>query len=216
MARIEADKRKQGGPQVTDPPAGRPRPKARTRFAIFCSAAEMRAVETLHEGSGRAPPPRRGDTPERVRQTDRRARRPGQRRGAGAQRAPLGSADQTRRGAEGAHRPSSRNRSRALEKRHVKLEEATSMAHAGLRHLLLTRRRRRLPQRPKLGGCPRRASTVAPRAQVNESRDQDRCFFRGAGLSRWEERPAGGRTAGTTGRPGNRLPPGAMTRLRVE
>lgn len=150
MARIETDKRKQGGPQVTDPPAGEAPPESLDKVRDILFGGQMRAVETrmqgLEERLRREHETLRSEFAKRIGELDAQVR--GEVQGLNERLA----AERTKRVEElKALTAELKESLRALEKRHVKLEEATSMADAGLRDLLLHQAKEATTELTKLG-----------------------------------------------------------------
>ncbi|HEX6106777.1 MAG TPA: hypothetical protein VFZ26_14410 [Gemmatimonadales bacterium] len=151
MPRTESDKRKSGGLQVAEPPAApEPQPESLDKVRDILFGSQMRAVETRLQG-----------LEERIRQEHE------------VMRADFGKQTESldafirsevqllteRLAAERAKRTEElkslaaeiKEALRALEKRHVKLEEATSMADAALRDQLLMQSTSAAAELAKLG-----------------------------------------------------------------
>ncbi len=136
MARNENDKRKAGGVQVADPPAVEAQPESLDKVRDILFGGQMRAVESrlqgLEERLRREQDTLRTDLGKQLGELDSFARHEFQ---ALADRLAAERAKRTEDlkslGAE------LKEALRALEKRHAKLEDSTSMADAGLRDQLL-------------------------------------------------------------------------------
>jgi SMC interacting uncharacterized protein involved in chromosome segregation len=150
MARNDSDKRKQGGLQVADPPAGEPPPESLDKVRDILFGGQMRAVETRMQGMEERlrheQEALRSDFAKRVGELDAQIR--GEVQGLNDRL----TAERAKRAEELKSLAAELKESlRALEKRHVKLEEATSMADAGLRDLLLHQAKEATTELTKLG-----------------------------------------------------------------
>jgi hypothetical protein len=141
MPRTDSDKRKSGGLQVAEPPApapaaAEPQPESLDKVRDILFGGQMRAVETrlqgLEERLRREHETLRADFAKQIESLDAFIR---------SEVHLLGerlAAERTKRGEElKALAAEIKEAIRALEKRHVKLEEATNLADAGLRDQLL-------------------------------------------------------------------------------
>ena len=136
MARNDNDRRKAGGVQVADPPAVEAQPESLDKVRDILFGGQMRAVESrlqgLEERLRREQDTLRTDLGKQLGELDSFARHEFQ---ALAERLAAERAKRTEElkslGAE------LKEALRALEKRHAKLEDSTSMADAGLRDQLL-------------------------------------------------------------------------------
>lgn len=136
MARNDNDKRKAGGVQVADPPAAEAPPESLDKVRDILFGGQMRAVESrlqgLEERLRREQDTLRADLGKQLGELDSFARHEFQTL---AERLAAERAKRTEElkslGAE------LKEALRALEKRHAKLEDSTSMADAGLRDQLL-------------------------------------------------------------------------------
>jgi hypothetical protein len=136
MARNDGDKRKAGGLQVAEPPAAEVQPESLDKVRDILFGSQMRAVETrlqgLEERLRREHETLRDDFTKQVESLDAFIRNESQ---VLAERLV---AERTKRVEELKSLAAEiKEAIRALEKRHVKLEEATNMADAGLRDQLL-------------------------------------------------------------------------------
>ena len=136
MARNDNERRKAGGVQVADPPAVEAQPESLDKVRDILFGGQMRAVESrlqgLEERLRREQDTLRNDLGKQLGELDGFARHEFQ---ALAERLAAERAKRTEElkslGAE------LKEALRALEKRHAKLEDSTSMADAGLRDQLL-------------------------------------------------------------------------------
>jgi hypothetical protein len=136
MARNDNDKRKSGGVQVADPPAADAQPESLDKVRDILFGGQMRAVESrlqgLEERLRAEHEALRSDFAKQVESLDAFIRSEAQL---------LGERLAAERGKRTEELKSLaaeiKEALRALEKRHVKLEEATNMADAGLRDQLL-------------------------------------------------------------------------------
>jgi DNA repair exonuclease SbcCD ATPase subunit len=136
MSRSEPDKRKSGGVQVAESPAAEPQPESLDKVRDILFGSQMRAVDTrlqgLEERLREEHETLRADFSKQVESLDGYIRSEVQ---VLTERL---AAERTRRTEEMKSLAAEIKESlRALEKRHVKLEEATSMADAALRDQLL-------------------------------------------------------------------------------
>ena len=136
MVRNGNDKRKSGGQQVADGPDVEAQPESLDKVRDILFGGQMRAVETrlqgLEERLRREHETLRADFAKQIAELDSYARSEAQ---ALAERL---AAERTKRTDELKSLAAEIKESlRGLEKRHVKLEESTSMADAGLRDQLL-------------------------------------------------------------------------------
>jgi DNA repair exonuclease SbcCD ATPase subunit len=136
MARSESDKRKMGGLDVAEPPMPEAQPESLDKVRDILFGSQMRAVDTrlqgLEERLRREHEALKSDFSKQVESLDALIRSEAQ---ALTERL---SAERTKRTEELKSLAAEiKEAIRALEKRHVKLEEATSMADAGLRDQLL-------------------------------------------------------------------------------
>jgi hypothetical protein len=150
MARNDGDKRKAGGLQVAEPPAAEAQPESLDKVRDILFGSQMRAVETrlqgLEERLRREHETLRDDFSKQVESLDALIRSETQ---ALAERLV---AERTKRVEELKSLAGEiKEALRALEKRHVKLEEATSMADAGLRDQLLMQSTAAASELAKLG-----------------------------------------------------------------
>jgi hypothetical protein len=136
MARNENDKRKSGGTQVAEVPADEAQPESLDKVRDILFGSQMRAVETrlqgLEERLRREHEAMRADFARQVESLDGFIRSETQ---ALSERL---AAERTKRGEEiKALAAEIKETIRALERRHVKLEEAANLADAALRDQLL-------------------------------------------------------------------------------
>jgi DNA repair exonuclease SbcCD ATPase subunit len=136
MARIEDDTRKAAGLQVAEPPAAESQPESLDKVRDILFGSQMRAVETrlqgLEERLRREHESLRDDFTRQVEALDALIRTETQ---SLTERV---AAERTKRVEElKALAADMKETVRALEKRHVSLEEAANMADAGLRDQLL-------------------------------------------------------------------------------
>ena len=132
MARTESDKRKSGGVQVAEPrpPPPTPSPRASTRFATSCSGARCArsrpGSRASRSGSAQEHEALRADFAKQVESLDAFIRSEVQVLGERL------AAERTKRTEELKSLAAEiKEAIRALEKRHVKLEEAANLADAG-------------------------------------------------------------------------------------
>jgi DNA repair exonuclease SbcCD ATPase subunit len=150
MARNDGDKRKAGGLQVAEPPAAEAQPESLDKVRDILFGSQMRAVETrlqgLEERLRGEHEALRDDFSKQVESLDAFIRSEAQ---VLAERLV---AERTKRVEELKSLAAEiKEAIRALEKRHVKLEEATSMADAGLRDQLLMQSTAAASELAKLG-----------------------------------------------------------------
>jgi len=150
MARNDNDKRKAGGLDVAEPPMAEAQPESLDKVRDILFGGQMRAVETrlqgLEERLRREHEAMKADFSKQVESLDAMIRSEAQ---ILAER--LG-AERTKRTEELKSLAAEiKEAIRALEKRHVKLEEATNMADAGLRDQLLMQSKAAATELAKLG-----------------------------------------------------------------
>jgi hypothetical protein len=150
MARNENDKRKSGGTQVADPPADEAQPESLDKVRDILFGSQMRAVETrlqgLEERLRREHEATRADFARQVESLDGFIRSEVQALGERL------SAERTKRTEEIKGLAAEiKETIRALEKRHVKLEEATNLADASLRDQLLLQSKAAAAELARLG-----------------------------------------------------------------
>ena len=136
MARSDSDKRKAGGLDVAEPPVAEAQPESLDKVRDILFGSQMRAVDTrlqgLEERLRREHEALKTDFSKQVESLDAFIRSEAQ---ILAERL---SAERTKRTEELKSLAAEiKEAIRALEKRHVKLEEASNMADAGLRDQLL-------------------------------------------------------------------------------
>ena len=136
MARNESDKRKSGGTQVAEPPADEAQPESLDKVRDILFGSQMRAVETrlqgLEERLRGEHEALRSDFARQVESLDAFIRSEGQSLGERL------AAERAKRTEElKALAAEIKEAIRALEKRHIKLEEAANLADASLRDQLL-------------------------------------------------------------------------------
>ncbi len=136
MARNDSDKRKSGGVQVADPPAAEAQPESLDKVRDILFGGQMRAVETrlqgLEERLRHEHEALRSDFAKQVESLDAFIRSEAQVLGERL------AAERSKRTEELKSLAAEiKEAIRALEKRHLKLEEATNLADAGLRDQLL-------------------------------------------------------------------------------
>jgi DNA repair exonuclease SbcCD ATPase subunit len=150
MARNDNDKRKAGGLDVAEPPSPEAQPESLDKVRDILFGGQMRAVETrlqgLEERLRREHEAMKADFGKQVESLDAMIRSEAQLL---AER--LG-AERTKRTEELKSLAAEiKEAIRGLEKRHVKLEEATNMADAGLRDQLLLQSKAAATELAKLG-----------------------------------------------------------------
>ena len=150
MARNDNDKRKAGGLDVAEPPVAEAQPESLDKVRDILFGGQMRAVETrlqgLEERLRREHEAMKADFSKQVESLDAMIRSEAQ---ILAER--LG-AERTKRTEELKSLAAEiKEAIRALEKRHVKLEEASNMADAGLRDQLLMQSKTAATELAKLG-----------------------------------------------------------------
>jgi len=150
MARNDNDKRKAGGLDMAEPPVAEAQPESLDKVRDILFGGQMRAVETrlqgLEERLRREHEAMKADFSKQVESLDAMIRSEAQ---ILAER--LG-AERTKRTEELKSLAAEiKEAIRALEKRHVKLEEATNMADAGLRDQLLMQSKAAATELAKLG-----------------------------------------------------------------
>jgi vacuolar-type H+-ATPase subunit I/STV1 len=150
MARNDGDKRKAGGLDVAEPPMAEAQPESLDKVRDILFGSQMRAVETrlqgLEERLRREHEAIKADFSKQVESLDAFIRSEVQ---ILAER--LGG-ERTKRTEELKSLAAEiKETIRALEKRHVKLEEATNMADAGLRDQLLMQSKAAATELAKLG-----------------------------------------------------------------
>jgi hypothetical protein len=150
MARNDSDKRKSGGVQVAEPPAAEPQPESLDKVRDILFGGQMRAVETrlqgLEERLHQEHELLRADFSKQVESLDAFIRSEAQ---ALSERL---AAERTKRTEELKSLSAEIKQAlRALEKRHIGLEEATNMADAGLRDQLLIQSSTAAAELAKLG-----------------------------------------------------------------
>jgi hypothetical protein len=150
MARNDNDKRKAGGLDVAEPPMAEAQPESLDKVRDILFGGQMRAVETrlqgLEERLRREHEAMKADFSKQVESLDAMIRSEAQ---ILAER--LG-AERTKRTEELKSLAAEiKEAIRALEKRHVKLEEAANMADAGLRDQLLMQSKTAATELAKLG-----------------------------------------------------------------
>ncbi len=150
MSRNDGEKRKAGGLQMAEPPTAEAQPESLDKVRDILFGSQMRAVETrlqgLEERWRREHETLRGDFNKQVESLDAFIRSEAQ---SLAER--LG-AERTKRAEELKSLAAEiKEAIRALDKRHVKLEEATNMADAGLRDQLLMQSAAAASELSKLG-----------------------------------------------------------------
>jgi hypothetical protein len=150
MASNESDKRKSGGLQVAEPPAAEPQPESLDKVRDILFGGQMRAVETrlqgLEERLREEHEMLRADFSKQVESLDAFIRSEAQTL---SERL---AAERSKRTEELKSLSAEIKQAlRALEKRHVGLEEATSMADAGLRDQLLLQSSAAAAELAKLG-----------------------------------------------------------------
>jgi DNA repair exonuclease SbcCD ATPase subunit len=150
MARNDSDKRKAGGLDVAEPPADEAQPESLDKVRDILFGSQMRTVETrlqgLEERLRREHETLRADFAKQVESLDAFIRSEAQ-----MLTERLG-AERTRRTEELKSLAGEiKEAIRALEKRHLKLEESTSMADAGLRDQLLMQSKAAAGELARLG-----------------------------------------------------------------
>jgi hypothetical protein len=150
MARNDSDKRKAGGLDVAEPPAAEAQPESLDKVRDILFGSQMRAVETrlqgLEERLRREHEAMKADFSKQVESLDGFIRSEAQ---ILAERL---SAERAKRTEElKSLAVEIKEAIRALERRHVKLEEATNMADAGLRDQLLMQSKAAATELAKLG-----------------------------------------------------------------
>jgi hypothetical protein len=153
MPRPDPDKRKSGGLQVAEPPAATaadPQPESLDKVRDILFGGQMRAVETrlqgLEERLRREHETLRADFAKQVESLDAFIRSEVQILGERL------AAERTKRGEELKSLAADiKEAIRALEKRHVKLEEAANLADAGLRDQLLLQSTKAATELAKMG-----------------------------------------------------------------
>lgn len=150
MARNDNDKRKTGGLDVAEPPSAEAQPESLDKVRDILFGGQMRAVETrlqgLEERLRREHEAMKADFGKQVESLDAMIRSEAQML---AER--LG-AERTKRTEELKSLAAEiKEAIRGLEKRHLKLEEATNMADAGLRDQLLMQSKAAATELAKLG-----------------------------------------------------------------
>jgi len=150
MARNDNDKRKAGGLDMAEPPVAEAQPESLDKVRDILFGGQMRAVETrlqgLEERLRREHEAMKADFSKQVESLDAMIRSEAQ---ILAER--LG-AERTKRTEELKSLAAEiKEAIRALEKRHVKLEEAANMADAGLRDQLLMQSKTAATELAKLG-----------------------------------------------------------------
>jgi hypothetical protein len=147
MARNDSDKRKAGGLDVAEPPVAEAQPESLDKVRDILFGSQMRAVDTrLQERLRREHETLKTDFSKQVESLDAFIRSEAQ---ILTERL---SAERTKRAEELKSLAAEiKEAIRALEKRHVKLEEATNMADAGLRDQLLMQSKAAATDLAKLG-----------------------------------------------------------------
>lgn len=150
MARNDTDKRKTGGLDVADPPVAEAQPESLDKVRDILFGGQMRAVETrlqgLEERLRREHEALKADFSKQVESLDAFIRSEAQ---ILAERL---SAERTKRTEDLKSLAAEiKEAIRALEKRHVMLEEAANMADAGLRDQLLLQSKASATELAKLG-----------------------------------------------------------------
>lgn len=150
MARNDNDKRKSGGTQLADAPSGEAQPESLDKVRDILFGGQMRAVESrlqgMEERLRREHETLRADFHKRLGELDASLRSEAQSLGERLV------AERTKRSEELKSLAAEiKEALRALEKRHLKLEEATSMADAGFRDQLLLQAKAASADLAKLG-----------------------------------------------------------------
>lgn len=150
MARNENDKRKSGGTQVAEPPADEAQPESLDKVRDILFGSQMRAVETRLQGMEERlrgeHEALRSDFARQVESLDAFIRSEGQSLGERL------AAERAKRTEEiKALAAEIKETIRALEKRHVKLEEAANLADASLRDQLLLQSKAAASELARLG-----------------------------------------------------------------
>jgi hypothetical protein len=150
MARNDSDKRKAGGLDVAEPPVAEAQPESLDKVRDILFGSQMRAVDTrlqgLEERLRREHEALKTDFSKQVESLDAFIRSEAQ---ILTERL---SAERTKRTEELKSLSAEiKEAIRALEKRHVKLEEASNMADAGLRDQLLMQSKAAATELAKLG-----------------------------------------------------------------
>lgn len=150
MARNENDKRKSGGTEVAEPPADEAQPESLDKVRDILFGSQMRAVETRLQGMEerwrREHDAQRADFARQVESLDAFIR--GESHTLGERL----TAERTKRTEEiKALAAEIKETIRALEKRHVKLEEAANLADASLRDQLLLQSKAAAAELARLG-----------------------------------------------------------------
>jgi hypothetical protein len=202
MARNDSDKRKAGGLDVAESPMAEAPPESLDKVRDILFGSQMRAVETrlqgLEERLRREHEAIKTDFSKQVESLDGFIRSEVQ-----IVTERLG-AERTKRTEElKALAAEIKEAIRALEKRHVKLEEATNMADAGLRDQLLMQSKSAATELAKLG--ERLAAELARSHQELKSTKTDRAALSSL-FSELATRVSGGPAPGAAPAPGKNGP----------